>query len=171
MKRLFWILILLLAGCASQSRRSTVSLDRPLMFPNGTYQHAVEVVTAGNSRHFNGVVKLSAEQVLVIGLSPMNSTVFRITEDRKSGKVQSEVFHSALKPHEAKLIEFYEMIRVMMASPLLTANEKSDQSSVTRVEKGIELVFSKFDQNRIPLEIVIKHPKFRVEVGVKDYEI
>lgn len=166
------LLFFFLSGCAHK----TVSQDlshRTLTFPYGSYQHKVKVEIRNGSYpekrfEFNGVVLLGSETIKVVGLSPLNSTLFRLTEDRKSEKLEVEIFVEQLKKSEEQIRKFYAVIKKMMLSPY---EEQNTQRVIDTPYGPARVQFDKFDKNKIPNLVVVFSSSFNISVEVVGYEI
>ena len=166
MKLLVTLSLILLAGCASHQKKFTPEASRTLLFPNGTYHHAITLETPDKkTRTFSGVVRLNETSIKVVGLSPLNSTIFRIEENRTNGEITTKVYHDAFKKFEARLLDFYIPLRAMMLQKMGTGTPPSEMET-----KGIKILFSDYDENKVPAHIEIRHPKFIVKVEVTGYE-
>lgn len=166
MKSFLTIALIALAGCASHQKKFTSQPARTLLFPNGVYHHAITLQTADkNTRSFNGVVRLDDASIKIVGLSPLNSTIFRIEENRATGKITTEVYHSSFKKFENRLLEFYVPLRAMM---LMRMGGDKPPSAIEA--NGIKIRFSDYDENKVPAHIEMEHPNFTVKVEVTGYE-
>lgn len=161
------ILMLSVSACSSRSVKDE-SVLKERMFPNGTYQHQVHVdVIDGppqvpKKMDMRGVVSLTDEELKVLGLGPMGFTLFRLTENRKTGELKKEFFIESLKKGEPFVLNFYHLIKDMMLSA---------DKSPRQVRGQTELLFEEPDVNGIPKIIRIEDPHFKVKVDVVGYEI
>ena len=173
------LLLMLLTQCSSLPQSLTQEGRRTQVFPNGTYYHEISIEPKDRSpRKVSGVVQIRKDRIAVVGLSPFSTTLFRIEEDRTTGKVSAEIFHPSLKQYEEKLREFYASLKLLLLLPL----EGEGQQGVKITERGgdklpreaksgeITLRLSNYDGNQIPREFEILHPNFRVRVKVTGYE-
>lgn len=189
MKKSYLLILFLAIGCASQKKLSE-NADRTLLFPSGIYTHDVQIETQEKQNYsFRSLVKISPEKILIVGLSPFQSTVFKIEEDRKSRAVQTEVYEERLKKHQKELVELYSVLSVFLTlpkngkDPRIQTLEKNPEGILTRfkilnrktktpieppIEPTVEL--KHFDENGIADEIFLKQPKFDVRVKVVQYE-
>ena len=148
--------LLTLGGCASKSYN--VGADQSVLFPAGSYTHEIAITTSQQQTYsFNGVVKISPEKIVVVGLSVFQTTAFRISEDRTTGKVDSDIFLEPLKRHKDSLLDFYSTLSRFLKLPRGGKME------------GVNVLH--YDAHGIPDEITLSHPKYQVWVKVVAYEI
>lgn len=174
MKNVFILfLTLTLAACQSAGIQPIhtsghKAVDKTLLFPLGIYQHKITLVTAkGKQRTFNGVLALTENQIQVVGLSPFNTTFFRI-KDMLDTKTFDAKFYFPL-PKKAKL-KFHEFYSALKESLLLKKNSKRPVKMINQ-KLGIQFEFSSYDKNNIPRLIQITHPFFRAVIEVTSYEL
>jgi hypothetical protein len=181
MKKLI-LITFFLSACAA--RQPVVDIHRNEIFPVGTYTHRVRLVFPNQkSVDFQGVIHLTALELSVVGLSPFQTTLFRLSENRKSGAIKIALFHDSLKDKEAFFRDFYTLLRsVLLYSRNQTKNVKFNV--LTRDELGYPLELSTqwkkeemhlalrdYDFNHIPRLITMEHPKFNVTAKVSDYDL
>jgi hypothetical protein len=166
-------------GCASHQKKFRSEAERALLFPNGTYHHSISVQGGDEkAREFKGIIRVSDETILVVGLSHMQTTVFRIKEDRASGKVSTEIFHDSLQKFGDKLREIYTVLREMklvVFDGLKEKRWKVIQMNENRVPleiegHGVRISFFDLDLNTVPSRIEIKHEKYTINVLVTGYD-
>jgi hypothetical protein len=184
---------LVMAGCASSKRITTSDyLSQALIFPYGSYQHHVSIrmQTAAEGEkafNFNGVVQLKPEMIRISALSHFGTTAFRITEDRKTGEIRSEVFVESMKKIEPKIREYYGLLRVLLtASSAPSSNTEKSRSlrwdrkdgvgrlleaTTVGVDPESKLSFLSYDKSGIPEKVLLQSPKFSVEIEVAGYEL
>jgi len=164
-----------LAACASKTVKDPTA-PRALVFPPGTYQHEVDVVLANlpgdhpKEFHFRGLVSVSSEAIKVVGLSAMNTTVFRITEDRKSGKIDTEVYVDSLKKVQDRFADYYTVIRSVLTAPA-RSGQSNDKVTAATPAGPTSIVFKDYDEQKIPNAVDVDHPKFKLRIRVTGYEI
>lgn len=186
-------------GCASKKTVRDRSAKREMLFPYGSYQHDVDLTiqipsSPADDRetrppkkvHFRGVVKLGADLISMVALSPMNTTLFRIHEDRKTGKIESEIYIDSLKKMQTQMLNYYVLIRKILTTPLSdnsTANVQMtklasgpgaglpERMSVMTDAGQAQVQFSGYDSNRVPDRITVENPKFHLDVKVVGYEL
>lgn len=167
MKALY-LLLLLLASCSSYQKNFHPVGPRTQVFPNGTYQHEIRLVQkeAGNQNFF-GIVSIKEDTITVMGLSSFSTTVFKMTENRKTKEIKTEIYVDALKKYEDKFQTFYKVVR-----ELLLLKEGTKETVKMVVEgKTIELSLSNYDENKVPQNLEIHHPNFDVFVKVVGYNV
>ena len=176
-----WMLSLL-AGCSSLEKRLSSTSDKALLFPPGVYTHQVEIETAEQKKYnFRVLVKISTEKVLVIGLSPFQTTIFRIENNRKTGEIKTEIFQDTLEKHKDSLLDFYSMLTLFLTlpkngeNPKVKVYAKNSAGSVTEIgvrlrDKEVKVRLLHFDGNDIADDMELEHPNFKVRVKVVGYE-
>jgi len=173
MTRWFCILILL-SGCASV--RKIYRLDRPpnLLFPHGSYTHRVTIKPKKSKKHsFTGIIKLTEEKVIIVGLTAFQSTLFHLKEDRKSGKVTTEVFYDGFNKAKPHLEKFYGVLKYLFDyRPTDKGNViQPAEITVNIDEHTVGISLSEYDLHGIPGKMEMNHPNFQVTVYVAGYEI
>jgi hypothetical protein len=176
-----------MCSCSSKKIRSDSASDEKL-FPDGTYRHAVQIhIRPGqeNSRdfNFNGMVQISADWVKIVVLSPFGTTLSKITENRSTGEIQIENQVSSLKRFESKMREYYASLRILLLAPRAPsqadplkvihsfANHLPQDLEVFQGNEKIQFTIKKYDEHQVPEEVILKHPKFHVEIEVSGYEV
>lgn len=179
--RYIWVflLALTLTGCSISQRsvkNEIVDAKRELVFPYGTYKHDVHLefreppnLASPNEKVFDlkGIVKIDEKDIKVAALSPFGTTVFTILENRITDEVKVEVYVESLKKLEPKLREYYAVVRAMLLAPMPLSRELPSELRA----KETLLRFSEYDDNKIPLNVLIEHERFNVNVVVSGYEI
>lgn len=167
--RIFFFLLIALAACSPKSPSraqpaAPISMNRPLLFPPGVYIHKVAIVDPeGKKRKFEGILKLDAEQITVVGLSPFNTTLFKIIEDRKTKTVSHEFYFSAPPTLEIHFLRIYSAIKNAFTLPM-----KAKKGSIMR--EGVEVRMRDFDSNGIPVLMEITEKNFSATVTLKEYQ-
>jgi hypothetical protein len=165
--------LFLLGGCASPRVTTPGESAKTYVFPYGKYQHNVELTLFGNAgdaplhQHLNGVAKIDAKMIQVVGLSPFGTTVFKITDHLNTGKIEDEIYLPQMKAHEDRVLAFYQLLKKLL---LLKKNPAYQEGSVIEVESGTEFTFGAFDQNQIPKKMTIHSARFEVEIEVTRYD-
>ena len=179
MKTFFFLIFAFALGCASKTVKDPTAA-RQLLFPYGTYQHDVDVHLAPDIAakakdqpgefHFRGAVLLSEKEIKVVALSAMGTTLFRISEDRTTGKVETEIYVDALKKVEDRMKEYYGVIREVLTTPL---QENLNEVHVSKETPAgpTEIDFRSFDKNGIPTTVDVENAKFEIRIKVLGYEI
>lgn len=183
MVRVLFIL-LFLVSCSSPQKTFHEEGPRTQVFPNGTYQHEIRLKQKeGGERTFSGVVQIKEDLITVVGLSPFGSTLFKITEDRKTKNIKTEIYVEAFKKYEDKVAGFYQVIRELMLlklgqtqapgmKVLETESDGAPKKVVLTLEgKEITLSLSNFDEHHIPQNLEVSHPFFQVFVKVVGYNV
>jgi hypothetical protein len=173
MKNILILFLFFLAACQSGGihpvpTSAHKAANKNLLFPLGIYQHKITLHPAkGKTRTFNGVVALTENEIQVVGLSPFNTTFFRI-KDRLDTKTFDTKFYFPL-PKKAKL-KFHEFYSALKETLLLKKNSKRPTKAINP-QLGIQFEFSSYDKNNIPRLIQITHPFFKASIEVTSYEL
>jgi len=165
-----------LNACSSKTIKNPEA-TRSMLFPNGTYQHEVHVrfvhTVPGQPDHFDlsGVVKISNKEVKVIGLSPMNTTLFRLSENRESGQIEVQTYVDSLKKFESHLRDYYLVMRKFLLTPLNSENPEPQQAQFDSPSGPVQVFFKNYDQNKIPVKVLVQSPQFEIEIRVVGYAL
>lgn len=161
--RIFLLFNLFFLGCATQSVLTNVPITPPraaneLVFPYGHYRHNVELLIRKDQRKFSftSIVETSDKKIQVVMLSPFNTTLMKISENRESGEVKTDVYESRLKEHQERLGLFYSIIRRLL---LLERNAKDDGE--------IKIVKRSSDG---PTEIDFRHAPLSAQINLQNYQ-
>lgn len=134
-------------------------------FPFGSYQHLVHVHVNKNGvpdMDLRGVVRASDQRIQVVGLSTMNTTLFRIDENLRTGEIKKEFYLDVMRKHESRFMEFYKLIRALLTLP----------KGVTEVrQNGAQFLLSQPDDRGIYRRISILHPYVQLQIEVSDYAL
>jgi len=175
---LFFLGMWLLSSCSHyQIADKDKTTNR--LYPDGTYRHDITLeLPQGKTQRFQGVVSLTPQTIVIVGLSAFGTTLFRITD---KDQVNVEIFFEPLKKYEPKLQQFYRLLKTML---LLSVNGGSAdagirttdphgrlQSMVIDDRSKTRLIFGDYDEHNVPLHVRVEREEFNVDVRVKGYEI
>jgi hypothetical protein len=139
-------------------------LDPNRLFPDGKYKHHVFLTqNDGTEREFNGVLKLSETEIILVGLSHFGSTVFQV-KDLKGTPLEVTIYYEPMKKYELQFRDFY----LSMKDVLVRRNNFRQKK---KAKDEIQVTVGERDQNDIPENFEIVHPKFKVKVNVEGYEL
>jgi hypothetical protein len=173
-------------GCSTPSKHVSADPTRDvLLFPYGNYIHQVKLFLPGvpdpskRNFEFRGAVKIAAETIHTVVLSPIGTTILTLTEDRATGKVDIKVFVDSLKTYAGNLTEYYASLRViltMLRHPVgndvtLDAHGRPVRMKKTVGDRPTQFFFAGYDEHEIPTSLHIENEKFTVDVKVAGYEI
>lgn len=163
-----WILILfvLISGC-STGPKITRPVDQPL-YPNGRYNHQVDLEILGaqsRQMRMRGVVLLSESQIRVTGLSPFNTTLFRIV-DEKGKELRVEVYEDRMKPFVDQLEKKYVVLKKVFRFPQNKLKDFADEDG-----QMVQIQFGEFDRQGIARMVRLSSAKFNLKIKVSDYEL
>jgi hypothetical protein len=157
-----WMIALLIwsAGCAHKN------LNPPTgggLFPYGNYQHQakVKITQPPRTMEMRGVIAHTEDKIKVVGLSSFGTTLFRIEEDLKTGKISKEFFLEAIQRHEDKFMSFYGMIHDLILAP---------KGSTDFTKQGAHFVVTEPDERGIYRKIHAEHSQFVVDIEVTGYD-
>lgn len=176
-----WLMIFLLAAsCVSKPEKPTVlqlppiAPTKEMLFPYGHYRHhlTLEIAHGEDGKphrySFEGVAETGAEKIQLVMLSPFNTTLMKVHENRQSGEVQLETYDSKLRQFENKFVDYYAMLRkIFLSGPL-----SEDKGLVTKKlvdEKGVllaDLTYSEF-KDRVPRHVEVKNRFFTLDIEVE----
>ncbi len=163
MKRIYLLFLLLLSSCSSMVKTVSGPLDPNRLFPDGKYKHHVLLTqNDGTEREFDGVLKLSERAIVLVGLSHFGSSVFQIN-DVKKAKLDIQIYFEPMKKYEPQFKEFY----LSMKDVLIRRNNYLPKKG----KQVAEIKIGEKDENGIPMNFEIIHPKFKVKVEVSGYEL
>lgn len=170
-------------GCTTKKIQNTEA-PRQFLFPQGLYRHNVHLEiqkepqkepqkTETRDRQkfsFNGVVTISEQTIKIVGFSPFGTTLFRMSEDQKSGRVETQVYIDALKPMESRMAEYYVVLKKLLT--IKHSGNPRPQQIILQTPAGETPVhFKHYDQNGVPDEIDVQNSKFSIQIKVSGYEI
>lgn len=163
MKLFYLFVFLFLVGCSSIVKTVSGPLDPNRLFPDGKYKHHVTLTqNDGTEREFEGVLKISHKDIVLVGLSHFGSTVFQIN-DIKKAKLEVKIFYEPMQKYEPQFRDFYlTMKEVLLRRNNYLSKSKKEMAEITIGEK---------DHHGIPEAFYIDHPKFKVKVEVVGYEL
>ena len=157
MKRIF--LFVFLAACV-HTPKSTA----PAFFPPGNYRHQVHVeilnapADAPKSLDFQGALKLTHDEIKLVALSPMGTSLFRLTENLKTQEVQKEFYLESMQKNQTQVLRLYSLIRLAILA-------RRDQSQIQQGDSQIS--FSNLDKDGVPATIKVKNPHFLLSIQVE----
>jgi len=92
----------------------------------------------------------------------MNTTLFRIDENLRTGEIKKEFYLDVMRKHESRFMEFYKLIRALLTLP----------KGVTEVRRnGAQFLLSQPDDRGIYRRISILHPYVQLQIEVSDYAL
>lgn len=156
--------VLLLTACSHRMTAPVASAERRAPYPLGKYQHDVRVQIHGPSPRdlsLSGALNYSATKIVLVGLSPMGPTLFRLTDDLKTGDLQIEYFVESLNKADPQIRAFYRDLREALLS-------RDPQTKFAK--NGTDFVFADLDANGVPRTFYLANPHFEVTVNVVSYE-
>lgn len=178
--KILGLILFLLVGCVSKPEKPTILTLTPIadqkemLFPYGHYRHHLVLsIPHGEDGEphrytFDGVAETTGEKIQLVMLSPFNTTLMKVLENRKSGEVRLETYDSKLRRFENKFVAYYSMLRKIFLSGRLH-DEKAVVEQPLLDEKGeklADLTYSEF-QDHIPRHVSVKNKFFSLDIEVE----
>ena len=190
-----YAVLFMFAGIISCTHAPLLSEENrgDLLFPYGTYHHNVNVEilspTGGPLFQFTGIVQTQKNQIKLVALSGMGSTLFRITEkdsDRLPdeivpGSVEIENYIYQIKKYQPQILNYYSLVREILRAPKdlrdtdkvsvekRNAQEQPVQFHVKTNEAEADVQLSQYESSGIPRRFEVNNTGFRIQVEVTDY--
>lgn len=168
-----------LAGCATTGYRSPGAYHGgPLLGP-GTYLQDVSVETEkGQTMRFQGIFQRRATGVMLTGLSPLGTTVFRVKDPLTPNGVASvEVFAKEMEAHVDRFQAFWRALR-----PLLILDDKPALPSEVVKERwpdrrpkllsaapGLDLSVDEYDWDGHAFRLTVRTPHWKAKISLREY--
>jgi hypothetical protein len=183
---LFGLVAIVAAGCATPAKTVSAPPEASaLLFPYGNYVHEVKLSVPTNPDpskrkfEFRGAVKIAEDVIRIVVLSPMGTTIFKMSEDRKTGKVSVENFVPQLKPYESKLTDYYASLRILLTTArhpvgkdfTLDAAGRPTAYATTIEGRPTLFTFAAYNEHSLPTELKIASDAFNVDVKVVGYAL
>lgn len=162
-RRLMFFLFAALTACIQKPPAPEAAKEPRAPYPFGKYQHQVRIQILKPEHHdfsVTGALSYAADEIKLIGLSPMGTTLFRLT-DTKGSELKTEYFMDALAKADPFIRAFYGDLREALVTP-------DPRTKFTK--NGTDFIFADLDEKKIPRLIFIANPKFEVTVKVVGYD-
>ena len=157
--KIYFILFFILAACTHQPLQ-----DSKPFFGPGNYRHFVKVEILKASRsapshlEFQGAVKITPNEIKLVALSSLGTTLFRISENRQTHQLENEFYDESTKSHESQVLRLYSLL-----SRALVANSGNNQ-----IHSGdSQITFSNFDDRGMPRSLFIENPHLLIRIEVE----
>ncbi len=158
-----------LVACSTVSMSPQKILTGPL-YPPGVYEHTVKFELSNSQQQFTmrGVVSLHAnpQKISLVGLSPFNTTVFRISQVAES-EPQVEVFDESLQEHSSDILKNF----LIMKQTLLQKREALAKVIRDSDKNDVSITVSDYDQKDIPRKVILSSTKYKIVIEVAGYEL
>lgn len=163
---LFALLFVLagLGGCTHTPNSPSAATEPRAPYPYGRYQHDVRVQVHRPKEQdltLSGAMKYSKSEIVLIGLSPMGLTLFRLTDDLEKNELKTEYFVDSLQQADPQIRAFYKDLREAIVS-------KDPRTRFAR--NGTTFVFADLDEQKVPRTFYLANPYFEVTVKVASHE-
>jgi|GEM_PF-6488987 len=172
--------VALAAGCTTLgSYHSPGEYHGGFLLGPGTYLQDVSIEPKnGKSFRFQGIFQRRATGVMITGLSPFGTTVFRIKDAlTPNSEPVVEVFVDEMKPHQERFVSFYRGLR-----PLLLLEDKPSAGNVLVKERypderpkilssspELELLVDEYDWEGHAFRLVMSAPQFKAKITLREY--
>lgn len=176
---------LFIMSCASK-KIAEPSAPRTQLFPAGVYEQKIQVLVPPSDKvkerkfGFNGVMEVRATHIKIVALSPLNTTLFTITETLPGGEVKTEIFNEKIKKHQQEVLKYYAKVKKIILQPakgsenglqVVSVDSNSMPTLIRDTAEQTDYVIKSYDKNKIPEEIEINQSQFLTKVKIKSYEI
>jgi hypothetical protein len=163
----------------SQVAPSVGAAATPL-FPLGQYRHDVKIhineteKSKAKDFSFQGLAKIEHDKLELVVLSPFQTTLMKIDENRLTGDVQTQVYSDALKKYQDKFTPYYALLRQILVLPRsgedpieVTLVPDPSQSSIQADSLPNEVVkFSEY-RDHVPHLVEMSDPHFSLQMKVE----
>ncbi len=176
----FTLTIFLTTGCATPGAyHSPGAYHGGFLLGGGTYLQDVSIEPkTGKGFRFQGVFQRRATGVMISGLSPFGTTVFRIKDSlAPESEPQVEIFVEEMKPHRDRFVAFYQGLR-----PLLLLDDKPSAGNELVKERypdrrpkllssveGLELTVDEYDWEGHAFRLTMHAPQFKAKITLREY--
>jgi len=129
------------------------------------------------------VVSLAPKVIKLVGLTPFNTTLFHLQEDRGSGKVSMEIFGPFPDKIKNNFGSFYEILRQLLTFSLKLNDDNKPISYMVEYDNARlpvlltskvsedRIYIEQYDENRIPRKLTAIHPTFDASVRITRYKL
>ncbi len=155
------------------------------LFPEARYKQKVSIILpSGKKQSFTAYLKNSEQDFVLVGLSPFNTSLFRIQGIKgKKPSLSLETYDSKVEEHREKILEFARSF-----SPILNwkksqkpnfrhhhlvrnSNDKLALPQVLWINSKTSLKFKDYDGNSIPRIVEFESEKFKAIIKTESYSI
>lgn len=174
--KIVWLFFATLVSCTHAPMKAHLEsgIGDPhasMVFPYGHYRHQVQLTIhqpEGDRKiSFEGIVETKSERILMVALSPFQTTLMRVEEDRSTGDVTVNCYNEGLRRFQSRFVDYYRAVRQV----LLMARTDEDLRGDRRFRlEGADGELSSYT-DRIPRHIEILDPRFGLEIEVTSVEI
>ncbi len=140
----------------------------PRLFPNGTYVHFVKIIVANkkvSTIPMRGVVTLQEDTLKITGLSPIGSTIFKISDTKKDGEPKVEIFSEELEPMRPHVENVFKLMRQVLRS------KERPPTTLRMGGRKFSVEAPKYDAKNIPQVLTISNKEFAISIEVLQYEL
>lgn len=169
------LVVLALSACATKPP-APLSVHVPagvgdsrarLVFPYGHYTHDVKLKIQGKKEFaFEGVVETRPDRIQLTALSPLQTTIMRVVEDRRTGDVTLNCYLSELRPYQSNFSDYYQLVRQVLILER-NADDSRGQRRIGMQANGRSYEGELSDyRESIPRRIQIDDPRFSLTIQV-----
>jgi outer membrane biogenesis lipoprotein LolB len=143
------MILFLLVGCTTAPVKPSIMKFAPLkspqkpLFPNGKYRHHVDLhIYHAEKDHFSfdGLAETTDDTIRIVVLSPFNTTLAKISEDRKTGEAQMVAYDARVRRYQDKFSEYYADLRQLFAMPFDEKNpEQAHHLEIKRPQYELQI--------------------------------
>jgi len=132
------------------------------LVPNGVYQHDVAVELHNlDVQHYQGVMRVAAGHVSLAMLTPLGTTLLRITDSTSRNSPEIQVYSADLLPQTARIREGY----LDLKPALLNFATKQ----VELFGHLADVQYENFDEQGVPRTTTVSGTGFHITVTVSHY--
>lgn len=172
--------VLLGAGCTTMSSyHSPGEYNGGYLLGPGTYLQDVSIEPkTGKSFRFQGIFQRRATGVMITGLSPFGTTVFRIKDTlAPNSEPVVEVFVEEMKPHQERFASFYRGLRPLLlledqpssGNELVKERYPDRRPKVLSSVKELELYVDEYDWEGHAFRLTMNAPQFKAKITLREY--
>lgn len=174
-----FILIACLPGCATPGYRSPGDYHGGQLLGPGTYLQEVSVEPKqGSTFRFQGIFQRRATGVMITGLSPLGTTVFRIKDPlTPGGKPSVEIFVKEMEAHRERFEAFYRGFRPLLmledkpAAPSDVVKERwpDRRPRLLSASPELELFVDEYDWEGRAFRLSLLTPQWKARITLREY--
>lgn len=177
------VVLFAISSCSNLETKKIPLSERKLLFPYGKYKTLVTVFQKDKERDFKAIFQNSAEKNTFSGVGALATSLFKIEEEKPSGKITVEIFQSRLKNFEDQLRQSYTKLSNLLSFSILE-NVKPPHRLLKKdtdnfpieidVDEGQDrskIIFVSYDENKIPKEINIENKELNLKIEMLSYKL
>jgi hypothetical protein len=176
---IFSFLLLCLSSCVTTGYKSPGEYHGGFLLGPGTYLQDVSIEPkSGNGFRFQGVFQRRATGVMITGLSPFGTTVFRIKDTLVPAQEPSvEIFVEEMKPHRDRFVSFYKGLRPLLLledkpaadNPLVKERYPDRRPKRLSSSEELSLLVEEYDWEGHAFRLSMSAPQFTAKITLREY--